>query len=88
MKSSRDDRLAHQQAILRFLDTYGQASTEERLWMMFWLTLSIKEGNDLNEIQRANWFHFYELLNRLGIYLDYKNNIHNKLPSSSTPRTI
>lgn len=65
MKSSRDDRLAHQQAILRFLDTYGQANTEERLWQLFRLTLSSEEGNDWNEIDRANWFHFYELLRGL-----------------------
>lgn len=65
MKSSRDDRVAHQQAILRFLDTYGQASTEERLWQLFRLTLSSEDGNDWNEIYRANWFYFYELLRGL-----------------------
>jgi len=65
MKSSRDDRLSHQQAILRFLDTYGQASTEERLWQLFRLTLSSEEGNDWNEIDRANWCTFYELLRGL-----------------------
>lgn len=65
MKSSRGDRLAHQQAILRFLDTYGQASTEERLWQLFRLTLSSEEGNEWDEIDRANWFHFYELLRGL-----------------------
>ncbi|MCG7751774.1 hypothetical protein [Flavihumibacter cheonanensis] len=65
MKSSRDDRLAHQQAILRFLDTYGQASTEDRLWQLFRLTMSSEEGNDWNEMDRANWCTFYELLRGL-----------------------
>jgi Trp operon repressor len=65
MKSSRDDRLAQQQAILRFLDIYEQASTEERLWQLFRLTLSSEEGNDWNEKDRVNWFYFYELLRGL-----------------------
>lgn len=65
MKSSRDDRLAHQQAILEFLDAYGLAYTKEHLWQMFRLTLSSEEGNDWNEIDRANWFSFYELLRGL-----------------------
>ena len=65
MKSHSNETLAHQQAILRFLDTYRQASTEERLWQLFRLTLISEEGNDWNEIDRANWFHFYELLRGL-----------------------
>jgi hypothetical protein len=65
MRNKQNDRVGHQQAILRFLDTYRLVNTEEQLWVMFRLTLSSEEGNDWNEIQRANWFHFYELLRDL-----------------------
>jgi hypothetical protein len=65
MRNKQNDRVGHQQAILRFLDAFGQKYTEERLWQMFRLTLSSEEGNDWNEIDRANWFTFYELLRDL-----------------------
>jgi len=65
MKSHRNETLAHQQAILEFLDAFGLAKSEERLWQKFRLTLSSEEGNEWNEIDRANWFSFYELLRGL-----------------------
>ena len=65
MKSHLNETLAHQQAIIAFLDMYGLAYTEEHLWQMFRLTLSSEEGNDWNEIDRASWFTFYELLRGL-----------------------
>ncbi|MBL7770011.1 MAG: hypothetical protein JNK20_13595 [Flavipsychrobacter sp.] len=62
MRNKPNDRVGQQQAILRFLDTYRLVHTEEKLWMMFRLTLNSEEGNAWNEIERANWFHFNELL--------------------------
>lgn len=62
MRNKENHRVGYQQAIFRFLDTYRLVHTEEKLWMMFRLTLNSEEGNDWNEIQWANWFGFYELL--------------------------
>jgi hypothetical protein len=62
MRNKQNDRVGHQQAILRFLDTYRLVNSEEQLWVMFRLTLSSEEANAWNEIERATWFHFYELL--------------------------
>ncbi|HEX5154768.1 MAG TPA: hypothetical protein VFW07_25150 [Parafilimonas sp.] len=49
-------------AIYQFFDTYGLGSPHERLWQMLKLTLSSKEVNDWNEVQRENSIHFYEML--------------------------
>lgn len=75
---SRESVENPQKAIYRFFDTYGLANMEERLWQMFRLTMSSEEVNEWTEVQRANCFHFYELLFDLlkanyALYLKMRN---------------
>lgn len=51
-----------QKAIYRFFDTYGLASSYERLWQMLRLTIGSEEINEWNAAKRSNCFHFNELL--------------------------
>ena len=44
MRINPNDRVGHQQAIVRFLDIYRQSCTEVQLWLMFRLTLAVRKG--------------------------------------------